>query len=189
MKSEFKLIMVGILAFMAIISVVTAASVTPVYIAGANNDGKWCSDVIPGSTQYEWAPKVGTSNDPSGVLTIVMPGTGVILNSIDFSSSLPVLGVVVKDGTDGGFFYDYRPAGVMADTYLTTPIDVPNPNSNPPNKPTTGKEISHVNFCFGPSVYPPPPPVPTPEFPTLALPLGMLIGIVGLVYSIKSREN
>jgi hypothetical protein len=34
-------------------------------------------------------------------------------------------------------------------------------------------------------VYPP----PAPEFPTMALPAGMIIGIVGLVYAIKGREN
>ncbi|MCK9592457.1 MAG: thioester domain-containing protein [Methanoregula sp.] len=35
----------------------------------------------------------------------------------------------------------------------------------------------------------PPPPVPAPEFPSVALPVGMIIGIVGLVYAIKEREN
>jgi len=34
-----------------------------------------------------------------------------------------------------------------------------------------------------------PPPVSVPEFPSLALPVAMMIGIVGLVFVIKSRER
>ena len=33
------------------------------------------------------------------------------------------------------------------------------------------------------------PPPPIPEFPTVALPIGMMIGITGLVLLVKSREN
>jgi hypothetical protein len=32
-------------------------------------------------------------------------------------------------------------------------------------------------------------PPPVPEFPSVALPMGMIIGIVGLVYVIKGREQ
>ena len=35
----------------------------------------------------------------------------------------------------------------------------------------------------------PDPGIPVPEFPSLALPAGMMIGLIGLVYVIKRREN
>ena len=35
----------------------------------------------------------------------------------------------------------------------------------------------------------PDPGIPAPEFPSLALPAGMLIGMVGLVYFVRGREN
>jgi len=34
-----------------------------------------------------------------------------------------------------------------------------------------------------------PPPIPTPEFPTIALPAGMLVSLVGLIYLVRGREN
>lgn len=35
----------------------------------------------------------------------------------------------------------------------------------------------------------PVPCTPTPEFPTLALPVGMIVGVLGLVYTVKTREK
>lgn len=56
--------------------------------------------------------------------------------------------------------------------------------------PQTGLEDGQAIFieairttCPGPD-----PGIPVPEFPTLALPVGMMIGLVGLVYIIKNRE-
>jgi hypothetical protein len=43
--------------------------------------------------------------------------------------------------------------------------------------------ITHITFT---DTVPPPP---VPEFPTVALPVGMMIGIAGLVLLVKSREN
>jgi hypothetical protein len=39
--------------------------------------------------------------------------------------------------------------------------------------------ISYVNYCG----------IAPPEFPALALPVVMMIGMVGIIYGIKKREN
>ena len=50
------------------------------------------------------------------------------------------------------------------------------------------KENNQVIFVEGQMNERVPPP-PVPEFPSVALPAGMVIGVVGLVYFVKGREN
>jgi hypothetical protein len=189
MKNGYKLLIVGILCFMAIVGFASAASVPGQPLAGTDAKLFTCDKVMGVEYgQYKFDPvrpvddpiPYGTYNDPFNVLTIVVPSIlSPSYNSIDFTSpSYKVMGVIVKDGIDGAFFYDYRPGGTNGDTYLTTPDQCPPKNNCP-------KGISHVNFCFTTGPYVPPP---VPEFPTVALPVGMLIGLVGLVYFVRIRE-
>lgn len=34
----------------------------------------------------------------------------------------------------------------------------------------------------------PPPPKPVPEFPTLALPVGIIIGMIGIIYALRTKN-
>ena len=177
MKNRLKLMIVGIVFLMVFVGSVSASSVTPTLIPGANNNGKLCADVIPGTTEFKITPPdsaySGSFNDGVLYVSIVKPSTLALFlgddKSFDFTSNIAVLGVVVKDGEDGAYFYDYRTSGSYGDTLLTTPIP-------------TNKDISHMNFCYM-------PPTNAPEFPTLALPVGMMIGMVGLVYAVMKREH
>jgi len=82
---------------------------------------------------------------------------------------------IFMKGADGGDVYSYcYPAGSNSgDSGLTTA----KVNGNYAG-------ISHIVLCYITAVYPP----PVPEFPTVALPVGMLIGLVGLVYFVRTRE-
>jgi hypothetical protein len=84
--------------------------------------------------------------------------------SFDWVSTKPVGAVLVKGGTCY-WVYEYFP-GVTSGYGLKAPDN--------------GKihAVSHADFGFV-----------APEFPTLALPIGMMIGIVGLVYVVRKREN
>jgi hypothetical protein len=188
MKNGFKLMIVGILCLIAIVGITSAASVPPTLVVGTDAKLFTCSAVMgAGYNEYKLDPvrpegdpiAYGTYHDPYNILTILVPSIlSPSYNSIDFTSTSKVMGVIVKDGKDGGFFYDYRTSGTNGDTYLTTPDQC--------TVGTCPKQISHVNFCYASAVYPPPPNVP--EFPTVALPVGMLIGVVGLVYFVRTRE-
>ena len=96
--------------------------------------------------------------------------------SITWKSSGPVYAVIAKDGANDAIIWYYA-GGATSDNVPLGPIP-------------KGGAISHIAFCFGPGnwgPYPPPPQVP--EFPTIALPMGMLVGMVGLVYFVRNREN
>ena len=110
--------------------------------------------------------------------------TAIVLESeevgINWTSDFPVNCVFMKGGNIGGNQYCYQsaPGGTSnGDTLLYTPI-------NPSGKPAG---ISHINFCYDPALVPPPPQAP--EFPSFALPVAMIVGIIGLVYTIKAREK
>jgi hypothetical protein len=85
--------------------------------------------------------------------------------SFDWESTKPVGAVLVK-GATCYWVYEYFP-GAISGFGLTAP------NNGKINK------VSHADLGF----------VTAPEFPTLALPFGMMIGIVGLVYVTNKREN
>jgi hypothetical protein len=151
---------VGIAALVCVIGSGTAwaASVTPSVVPGNSNEGKTCAVLFPGTTELKkegvnsnGEQTVKNFNVSSGGFSIdfrtpsvtvgVLPNGNPLNNSLDFTANagatgLTVLGVIVKDGEDGANTYDYRPAGILADTYLTTPVP-------------SQRSISHVSFCIG----------------------------------------
>ncbi len=99
-------------------------------------------------------------------LTLTVDG-----NLVDFTSNFDVGVVVVKGGPYADIFT--YPAGIRADTGLHAPV-------NPENGEYYG--ISHVNICN-------PSDTNVPEFPTLAIPAGLLVGFIGLVSTLRSRKE
>lgn len=132
-------VLLALALVLASVTAVWAASVTPTVVPGASNTDKTCAAVFPGTIELKIEPVPdGNYGDSDGTLTvtIVKPSTlAGSLNSFDWTSNIPVLGVIVKDGVDGANAYDYSPSGSMGDTYLTTPFD-------------GDKGISHISFCY-----------------------------------------
>jgi hypothetical protein len=108
-----------------------------------------------------------------GEVTLVFSGTvDDPKQYVAWTSTIPICAVVVADGEPAGaYLYEYDPAA-YSDSGLTTPI---NPESG--NYP----DISYVLFCYKPYI-------PTPEFPTLAVPVGLLIGVVYAVGTVRARR-
>ena len=111
-------------------------------------------------------------------------------NVVQWTSTAKINCIFLKSGNGGdaynysGYCYPSTGNPISADSRLSTPLECN--NANP--KVCTPKDISHIVVCYD-NTYVPPPPTPTPEFPSLALPAGMMIGILGLVFLVKSREN
>jgi hypothetical protein len=115
----------------------TGPSVTPKIISGNTT----CKTLLGNDAAYELKidpPKSGTF----GPITATISDDGT---QVDFTSTVPVLGVFVKGGNIGGNFYDYRPAGTLGDNNLTTP-------TGPQGQP---QQISHVSFCWNSKPEPP----------------------------------
>jgi plastocyanin len=133
-----------IVLLLAMPQAVSAASVTPTVIPGADNTDKTCAVVMPGTIELKIEPVPDGSygaNDGMLYVQIVKPSTlAGSDNSFDWTSNIRVLGVVVKDGVDGANFYNYGPDGSTGDMYLTTPLG-------------GDSGVSHISFC-----YVPPPP-------------------------------
>jgi hypothetical protein len=133
-----------------------------------------------GGTNGFWVDITVQPLDPSIPLATFDPGKDAKL--VSWESSEPVSAVITKDG--GGtkvYLYTYDPAATSdKQTGDFGGVQVP------ANKNNFGA-ISHLTFCYGSGVFPPPTPVP--EFPTLALPVGMMIGFAGMILLVKSREN
>lgn len=151
------------LLILALLSLATAtsvwaASVTPIVIPGASNTDKTCAVVMPGTTEFKIEPVPDGTNDPysDGTLSVEITKPSTLAgssNSFDWTSNIVVEGVIVKGGSQGANWYDYRPSGSTGDTYLTTP-----------NNGSQG--ISHISFCY----YPPRDwgDLPEPLYPTLS---------------------
>lgn len=117
----------------------TAASVDPIFKAG----NVTCTDVMgPGFIELKVEPVAdGTYSD--GTLTVSVDEYDTASGeAFDFTANIPVQGVVVKGGPNANF-YDYRPAGVLADTGLHAPV-------NADNGMYYG--LSHISFCYKPFV-------------------------------------
>jgi hypothetical protein len=115
----------------------TGPSVTPKIISGNTT----CKTLLGNDAAYELKidpPKSGTF----GPITATISDDGT---QVDFTSTVPVLGVFVKGGNIGGNFYDYRPGGTLGDNNLTTP-------TGPQGQP---QQISHVSFCWNSKPEPP----------------------------------
>lgn len=115
-----------------------------------------CSDVMT-SAQFLFEHKQDPPKDATINLTFgALSGTLVVSvneNAETFRFTLTgdfvAAGVIVKGGSNANF-YDYRPDGNPADTFLHAPL-----NQN------TGKfhGLSHISFCLMEDVPPPPTPV------------------------------
>jgi len=107
---------------------------------------------------FEWASD-RTDYDPAdpgeNFTVLIKDGVGAVVASaevtyrsdakvLDFEATVPVEAVIVKGGNDANI-YDYRPAGVLADTGLGAP----------PNASGGASDLSNVTFCTN--------PVPPPE--------------------------
>ncbi len=86
---------------------------------------------------------------------------------VDFTSNFDVGVVIVKAGNYANVFV--YPDGVMADTGLHGPVD----------QNGGYHAISHIEFCN---------PSNVPEFPAIALPVGMVIGFLGVVTVLRGKE-
>lgn len=102
---------------------------------------EWTSDrtdydpVDPG-TNFTVLIKDGVGTVVASADVTYNPGT----KRLDFTATAPIEAVIVKGGQDANV-YDYRPAGVMADTGLGAP---PNASGSP-------ADLSNVTFCTNPS--------------------------------------
>jgi uncharacterized repeat protein (TIGR01451 family) len=126
--------------------------VQPVFVKG-NPD---CLDVMA-ADDFLFEHKTGVPRDATITLTSgALSGTLVVAvneNAETFRFTLTgdfvAAGVIVKGGSNANF-YDYRPDGNDADTFLHAPV-------NPSNGKFYG--LSHISFCLMEDVPPPPTPV------------------------------
>jgi hypothetical protein len=177
-----KLIICLILAVFAILAPVNAAefAIQPfddasdagiVPITAENSDINSCEDLGLSLSAYcidESANPIGGCSNPDG-FSAVYDATD--LYDISWSSNYPVDAIVVKDGALEGNAYVYDPNDRTSDSGLWTPL------------PANGAGgISHVFFCYS-------TPTQTPEFPVVALPVGMIIGLVGVVLVLKKTKE
>ena len=145
------------------------AGINPLSYEGATNIK--CSDIDCSgpSVKIDSADLLnpGTTYSADGVtITVYAPVNGII--HVDWTASGPVTCVILKAATLANVYtYD---SAVTHDEGLEVPY---NPTNNEPFA------LSHIEYCNY---------IPTPEFPTMALPVGMIIGIMGLVYISKKRE-
>jgi hypothetical protein len=127
---------VGVIALVATAGTAKAESVTPTPYAG----NLTCKTLLGNQAAY------GIKIDPPksgsyGPITVNFHDNGTL---VDFTSTVPVLGVFVKGGilqpgTPGGNFYDYRPGGSLGDTDLHVPGQTNDGGY---------QQISHVSFCW-----------------------------------------
>jgi hypothetical protein len=165
-KFLFGLISIILIACTGIVS----ATVTgPVFYDHKNVQ---CSDIMPGYTgmMFEAANNgvsgsFTNSTDKFHVNVLVEDSQDII-----WSSNYPVDAVITKDGGNYVNYYLYDPAAI-SDSGLKTPF-------NPSGQPGA---VSHLRFCYHVATT-------APEFPAIALPIGMLIGLLGLVLIIRTKE-
>ena len=140
-------------------------------ITAENPDINSCEDLGLSLSAYcldESGDPIGECSNPDG-FSAVYDATDLF--DISWSSNYPVDAIVVKDGALEGNAYVYYPNALTSDSGLWTPI------------PANGAGgISHVLFCYS-------TPTQTPEFPAVALPVGMIIGLVGVVLVLKKTKE
>jgi hypothetical protein len=169
MHKRLKLLIIGLLLLMAFVGVVSAWDSFE-YVAGENPT---CADLncAGDSLKIEYPDEDDTGSYNVDGITIVISEVGDFIY-ISWSSPTKITCVIVK-AAHGANVYRYNGEGSTGDYGLVSP---------PPNVKNTDRSasISHLTFCGN---------IPTPEFPTLALPVVMMIGMVGIIYGIKKREN
>jgi len=167
MKRGLTILVVGVLSLIVFVSVAAAASesgVAPVRVEGNPR----YADL--GCTGENVRIDLGSSY-PSGPQRIAVEGGTVTftINSgsdIDWESSVPVSCVVVKGGNAANV-YHYE-VGATEDWGLA-----------PPDNPEGSYRTSSLDY-YG---------IATPELPAVALPVAMMIGMVGLVYAVRKGPD
>ena len=188
MKKSVKLIVIGLLCLMSFVGLVsadvpsTAAGITPVVWTNGqyNADAHTAPGGNPSCAQIGCGGESVKIEDASYLQinsnhTVNLDGghwikitIGATLQEISWESDALISCVIVKGG-DSAYVYQY-PQGATHDEGLVTPS---NPGAN--------FGLSHITFCNM---------IATPEFPTMALPVGLLIGIFGVVLFIqRSKEE
>jgi hypothetical protein len=149
------------LMLVMVASLAAAASVTPVLYTNEDwqsGDAAFeCGEVGCGDFSYKIEPWGMGMDGPydNGNITISSSNN----YTFNWTSVNPVCAVIVKNGVNGTYVYNYN--GAYGDTELVAPGD---------------KEISHVTFCYngdddngGLEEI--------PEFPTVALPIAAILGL------------
>jgi len=191
MKKSVKLIVIGLLCLISLVGLVSAsvtptvAGITPVVWTNGeyNADAHTAPGGNPDCADIGCSAEIVKIEDPSYLQlnsehTENLAGghwikitIGDTLQKISWESDALISCVIVKGG-DSAYVYQY-PQGATHDEGLLTP---PNPS---PSGANFG--LSHITFCNM---------IATPEFPTMALPVGLLIGIFGVVLFIqRSKEE
>jgi len=161
-------IMIGLVlvALIACIGAVSATRTGPLYWEAPQLH---CTDIISNYAEYETGSSSGTFTNSDGFRVTVNVADS---QNIGWSSNWPVVAVIAHDGGDYLNYYLYTP-GQMSDTGLKTPF---NHGGNP-------GAVSYLRFCYSEGTS-------APEFPAVALPVGMIIGFLGLVLYIRgTKEN
>ena len=138
-------------------------------ITDDNADLNSCRDLGLDSTGYCYvgSEDTGTCSNPDGFSATFDASD---LDDITWSANSFVDAVVVKDGSAMGNAYVYHPNDLMSDGGLWTP------------RPDVGEgSLSHIFFCYSST--------PVPEFPVVALPVGLIIGFLGVVVFIRSTKE
>ena len=210
MKKGCKIIVLTLVLIFACVGMVSAASRTNETMNDIPNLN--CPIVCPGSTEFKIGagdplllPDIATLNtaaiytNPVDQFKVritvgtIPPGQNVDGGQkiVTWEANAPVCSVITKNGGGNKYFvYDYTPTYVVQADESSGDfggLGVPHNGNN------YGK-ISHLTFCYKPGDHsndplPPPVGVSVPEFPTVALPIGMIIGVLGLVYVVTSREK
>jgi hypothetical protein len=180
-QKDYKMpIIAGVLLILAVmVAPAWAASVEPlVYPDVANAE---CSDICEYYGLGDCVQVLKLENEkvangdydtPYGTITLSNMGykadNGQEPVSFDWESEFGIWIVIVKDGVDGSNVYVYDSVPLPTeDDYLTTPNN-------------GAKGISNIKFCI--------PVNNAPEFPTLAIPAALIIGMLGLVF-VARRKN
>jgi len=179
--NDYKLpLAVGALLILAVVMVAPAwaASVEPVPVGG----NPTCGDICPCDptcvqiAKFEADPQEGEV----GIANQATDGGVKIFNltykdgdepmSFDWvSEDADIYHVIVKAATEANVYhYSVYEGGSRSDTYLVPPGIY---------------AVSHITFCGYKG------DVPVPEFPTLALPAGLLVGMLGLVFAVRRKNE
>jgi hypothetical protein len=164
MKGSSKIIVVFV-CLLACVSMASAVRTGPIPIGSGNTH---CDDIgYPGPSLILNGPnsQSGSNLDGFSVTTTVISD-----QNINWNSNFAVNAILVHSNSYNE--YTYNP-GQTSDTGLAAP-----------SNPGTQIHLDRIEFCYSS-----PNGIPTPEFPTMALPFSMIIGIAGLVYLVKGRDT
>ena len=169
-----KKLIIGLALVVLMASIGVVSATTGVFHGPIPNNQATCALLLPGSTEY----RLDADLLYDGLHTNPLDGFKVeigITNSQNIwwtSKNYPVDLVIVKDGSNDVNYYTYMPSA-MSDTGLQTTL----------NSAGQVGGTSHIAFCYTPGTS-------APEFPAVALPIGMIIGFLGLVLYVRgTREN